>query len=272
MLSLTRLTKCYFNTSHVSINPVSSLSNFFVQLYFNTSHVSINRAQRLHTFQCSPISIHPMFLLIAMGFRIPFPVFVNFNTSHVSINLITSRDIYFVEEDFNTSHVSINLINNGRLPRINTISIHPMFLLIILAGQWNKLVFKISIHPMFLLILIRLRRKKLLSIISIHPMFLLIALGNQRSFRIFPNFNTSHVSINRMAAFMDGIFLNNFNTSHVSINRSKIRRTINSYKNFNTSHVSINLWHIFTVGHMAQISIHPMFLLIKNCLWNTLNW
>ena len=54
----------YFNTSHVSINPIGTSHSTGISAHFNTSHVSINRIRLLLDWFCIPISIHLMFLLI----------------------------------------------------------------------------------------------------------------------------------------------------------------------------------------------------------------
>ena len=75
----------YFNTSHVSINRISSACFSGSMSYFNTSHVSINRASRFFYQGDWIISIHLMFLLIF--YCPPIPILLRyFNTSHVSIN------------------------------------------------------------------------------------------------------------------------------------------------------------------------------------------
>ena len=56
-----------FNTSHVTINHVAPVGKRWNYICFNTSHVTINRVQRYNRWQC----VHC------------------FNTSHVTINLLT---------------------------------------------------------------------------------------------------------------------------------------------------------------------------------------
>ncbi len=119
---------------------------------FNTSHVSINPFWNLLPGGATLISIHLMFLLIAI------PVFIqslkncdfntshvsinpaapalqptfhrHFNTSHVSINRFLSFANNFYTVHFNTSHVSINLSFSSTAASTASISIHLMFLLI----------------------------------------------------------------------------------------------------------------------------------------------
>ncbi len=59
---------CYlrFNTSHVSINRVYEPGCKFDYTSFNTSHVSINPPLKMTLILCPQVSIHLMFLLIAM--------------------------------------------------------------------------------------------------------------------------------------------------------------------------------------------------------------
>ena len=80
------------------------------------------------------------------------------------------------DDDFNTSHVSINPGVNIRCLMITNISIHLMFLLIVFLGRARFGTVQISIHLMFLLIAGRMGAPV--------PEWL--------------NFNTSHVSINRL--------------------------------------------------------------------------
>ena len=77
-----------FNTSHVSINQLSSASSSGWLSYFNTSHVSIN-----------------------LGKNFSFLSQEYFNTSHVSINQDGTTFVTFREHNFNTSHVSINPVS-----------------------------------------------------------------------------------------------------------------------------------------------------------------
>ncbi len=114
-------------------------------------------------------------------------------------------------------------------------------------------------------------------------MFLLI-LKLHRIFTILKNFNTSHVSINRMkikeyreaAGYFNtshvsinlslsdvtAAFIFYFNTSHVSINPPILFSTITLTPYFNTSHVSINPFGFLPCAEKVLISIHLMFLLI----------
>ncbi len=55
-----------------------------------------------------------------------------------------------------------------------------------------------------------------------------------------------------------------FNTSHVSINRKLIVFRYQFLYCFNTSHVSINLSILIRISLTIYVSIHLMFLLIKN--------
>ena len=77
-------------------------------------------------------------------------------------------------------------------------------------------------------------------LISIHPMFLLI--------------NNPDADFTEPA---------NFNTSHVSINPTSDPPPARHSSYFNTSHVSINLSFDEKVDEAKNISIHPMFLLIR---------
>ena len=80
------------------------------------------------------------------------------------------------KKNFNTSHVSINPGVNIRCLMVTNISIHLMFLLIVFLGRARFGTVQISIHLMFLLIAGRMGAPV--------PEWL--------------NFNTSHVSINRL--------------------------------------------------------------------------
>ena len=93
-------------------------------------------------------------------------------------------------------------------------------------------------------------------------MFLLILLWTITYYHIL-NFNTSHVSINRLSEKWESIKEADFNTSHVSINRPIIDLSSKSSHNFNTSHVSINQRNVKWYESTMAISIHLMFLLIK---------
>ena len=77
-----------------------------------------------------------------------------------------------------------------------------------------------------------------------------------------PDFNTSHVSINRSEFLTRLGYNNHFNTSHVSINPmlKAIAKCMVVY--FNTSHVSINQTAFAYFSMVISISIHLMFLLI----------
>ena len=77
--------------------------------YFNTSHVSINLTRQKPK-------------LTSCG---------HFNTSHVSINLWLPLRPATSQANFNTSHVSINPTYRGRSRSRKVISIHLMFLLIL---------------------------------------------------------------------------------------------------------------------------------------------
>ena len=57
-----------FNTSHVSINQISTAIMRYLSIYFNTSHVSINLVLDQNRNFCIVISIHLMFLLISHAF------------------------------------------------------------------------------------------------------------------------------------------------------------------------------------------------------------
>ena len=57
----------YFNTSHVSINLWPRKNAFGWWIYFNTSHVSINPSCKIRSMAFHFISIHLMFLLIAIS-------------------------------------------------------------------------------------------------------------------------------------------------------------------------------------------------------------
>ena len=119
------------------------------------------------------------------------------------------------------------------------ISIHLMFLLIMMYRICIRPTTCISIHLMFLLIssdhCIHVlqkyfntshvsinrnwtRKSGSRSIISIHLMFLLIRCRHQSTLR-HCNFNTSHVSINLLRFILSSLATANFNTSHVSINQ-----------------------------------------------------
>ncbi len=122
--------------------------------HFNTSHVSINQ-----------------FRIIRKSLRL-----WHFNTSHVSINQAKLHHVRTTMVHFNTSHVSINLLHRSYFWPYPPISIHLMFLLIMLQVLRHSLPSNISIHLMFLLI------------------FTVKKLG-----RFKQHFNTSHVSINHCA-------------------------------------------------------------------------
>ena len=141
-----------FNTSHVSINPLSLPSPFRNSRNFNTSHVSINHTETALHNASRWISIHLMFLLIIDEQATGWNRREHFNTSHVSINLICIPGNRRPHVDFNTSHVSINLWSALLLFCPKVISIHLMFLLIGCAAGIHAFWILISIHLMFLLI------------------------------------------------------------------------------------------------------------------------
>ena len=97
--------------------------------------------------------------------------------------------------------------------------------------------------------------------ISIHLMFLLIGITLETTC-LSCYFNTSHVSINRKAAEDDLLDIRYFNTSHVSINRKK------ATSGKKTIAISIHLMFLLIRQTRKQpmpimlISIHLMFLLI----------
>ncbi len=141
--------------------------------------------------------------------------------------------------DFNTSHVSINHLKSIIQIKIIRISIHLMFLLILVSGIAGNAAKEISIHLMFLLILFWSRIFCVFASISIHLMFLLIQETIFHSSSRY-DFNTSHVSINRAFVFIGFWAICHFNTSHVSINQFTPPQQLVG-NDFNTSHVSINL-------------------------------
>ena len=108
--------------------------------YFNTSHVSINRKSggqdhSRRNFNTSHVSINP-------GNARTFPVFCSdFNTSHVSINQKLHCFSCRGRANFNTSHVSINPCGRRFPGSCGSISIHLMFLLILLPNG-NRFVLK----------------------------------------------------------------------------------------------------------------------------------
>ena len=206
--------------------------------HFNTSHVSINRKNCKGKRRYCRISIHLMFLLIAVYQQ------RRYSKCKISIHLMflliaLLHHLLHHLADFNTSHVSINLdwVSNPRW--ISAISIHLMFLLIAFAyiGFLDFYHFNTS-H------------------VSINLLRGFFLQG------MFPNFNTSHVSINRFfiglffAALMISIHLMfllikgqngipcyiNFISIHLMflLIRVIIYQQI-TIDYFNTSHVSINL-------------------------------
>ena len=121
----------------------------------------------------SVISIHPMFLLIHKVLEY-YPIEWYFNTSHVSINQDMDITTRYIKIHFNTSHVSINRRRKGGFMWSTSISIHPMFLLILI--HFFTLIFQKNFNT---------------SHVSInHKMREYLAHQNN-------NFNTSHVSINQ---------------------------------------------------------------------------
>ena len=165
---------------------------------------------------------------------------------------------------------------------LESISIHPMFLLI--RRKWSisrrkqnfntshvsinlssisdKITAEISIHPMFLLIPRPDRTTPTSTGISIHPMFLLIfGIIPNRSFR-------SAISIHPMFLLIYPACPAFCTAAWISIHPMFLligfsRRNVWIWRYFNTSHVSINQR---AAGHRTitdNISIHPMFLLIK---------
>ena len=84
---------------------------------------------------CRPqnISIHLMFLLIKIRKCCVCATLLYFNTSHVSINQWSDFYLALGGIHFNTSHVSINRKSEAAQTVLQTISIHLMFLLIIIS-------------------------------------------------------------------------------------------------------------------------------------------
>ena len=120
-----------------------------------------------------------------------------FNTSHVSINLSLYPIHVYVHHDFNTSHVSINLYSPSFTIDCEIISIHLMFLLIppLSAITSDTACYFNTSHVS---INQRIFGKEQTDCrISIHLMFLLILDRIMATLKV-GNFNTSHVSINRI--------------------------------------------------------------------------
>ena len=116
LITYFRITTMYlscFNTSHVSINLDVNAQIPKVCDRFNTSHVSINRLGSSSDGNC----------------------YLRFNTSHVSINQRDAEMALSRLGSFNTSHVSINPLRFHVRVLNRSVSIHPMFLLI-LAGSY----------------------------------------------------------------------------------------------------------------------------------------
>ena len=113
-----------------------------------------------------------MFLLISMRRSLLFWK-VDFNTSHVSINQKKVNSRQAVKKHFNTSHVSINLR----------------------CGWSNYPSAAISIHLMFLLIMLP---TIIITIINVHfnTSHVSINQADPVHGKAGRNFNTSHVSIN----------------------------------------------------------------------------
>ena len=163
----------YFNTSHVSINLLSRFwfrSCRCISIHLMFLLISLAGSKK----SCSTdISIHLMFLLISRQAYIPnsrifisihlmfllisncwkrSTIGIHFNTSHVSINHWTESNLQHCGYNFNTSHVSINRVRTGADNRVCGISIHLMFLLILVPLERCATITSISIHLMFLLI------------------------------------------------------------------------------------------------------------------------
>ena len=142
-----------------------------------------------------------MFLLIFSSDRSTPSSITHFNTSHVSINHRRLPAYLCSRLHFNTSHVSINLKELQQRKRTDGISIHLMFLLImvgIVGKHQNKFI---SIHLMFLLIRCGADSSWWSGKISIHLMFLLIQKVEYVKWLQWHYFNTSHVSINRAGLY-----------------------------------------------------------------------
>ena len=120
----------------------------------------------------------------------------------------------------------------------------------------------ISIHLMFLLIILEALPQRAWLEISIHLMFLLIRYPIRSRWIRNIYFNTSHVSINPSCNCGEYDRFYHFNTSHVSINPAIECTMCHPEVYFNTSHVSINPRGTGRTLEKVQISIHLMFLLI----------
>ena len=84
--------------------------------------------------------------------------------------------------------------------------------------------------------------------ISIHLMLMLIQLYIQ-SFEPIPDFNTSHVNVNRVGTSPLFVYIPYFNTSHVNVNPPlSINFNILS-RYFNTSHVNVNPTNLSLFNH-----------------------
>ncbi len=96
--------------------------------------------------------------------------------------------------------------------------------------------------------------------ISIHLMFLLIGSGSLPKF-LDANFNTSHVSINRVPSAITAFCFWKFNTSHVSINRGS-SRTSQQHRKISIHLMFLLIRDSLEAALLGKISIHLMFLLI----------
>ena len=141
----------YFNTSHVSINLLSRFwfrSCRCISIHLMFLLISLAGSKK----SCSTdISIHLMFLLISRQAYIPNSrIFISIHLMFLLISNCWKRSTIGIH--FNTSHVSINRVRTGADNRVCGISIHLMFLLILVPLERCATITSISIHLMFLLI------------------------------------------------------------------------------------------------------------------------
>ena len=118
--------------------------------------------------------------------------------------------------NFNTSHVTVKLIIIQNPNFITIISIHPMLLLNNRRYRRGVSCLWISIHPMLLLNYHIWNISCVQDKISIHPK-LLLNLQIKEAEILFPNFNTSHVTVKLNDQILKNPQEANFNTSHVTV-------------------------------------------------------
>ena len=118
-----------FNTSHVTLYQICTISLRLLQLRFNTSHVTLYPdppTRVTHNKKFQYISCYSLSILISERSQIK----TGFNTSHVTLYLRYGAGL-IPRCCFNTSHVTLYRKATKGWQRNNVVSIHLMLLFIV---------------------------------------------------------------------------------------------------------------------------------------------